>query len=294
MIKKEQNRFERQMRLFGAEGQAKLAGAKVAVVGVGGLGTHVVQQLALLGVRKLSLVDAQEVDGTNLNRYVGVRYDDPIPGTLKVDVGERIAREVEPSTEVEKVDDSLVSERGYRAVMNADYVFGCLDSEGVRLVLNELCAAYAKPYFDLASDVVPGERPEYGGRVCVAWDGIGCLACLGLLDMEEARAELSGPEARKDVAKIYGVDRQFLGVTGPSVVSINGVVASLGVTEFMAGVSGLRRPFRLLNYYGHLGRMTMNRDEPATDCYYCKGLRGTGERADVHRYIAAGIGKWLR
>ncbi len=115
-----------------------------------------------------------------------------------------------------------------------------------------------------------------------------------VLDLDEARAELSGPEARRDVANIYGVDRQLLGTTGPSVVSINGAVASLGVTEFMAGVTGLRRPFRLLNYYGHLGRTTMSRDEPAADCYYCKGLRGQADGADVQRYIRAGVGKWLR
>src|SRR5260370_30875635 len=78
--------FEGQMRLFGEAGQASIAAARVAVVGVGGLGTHMVQQLSLLGVKKLGLVDAQEVKGTSRNRYIGLRYDDPIPGTLKVDV----------------------------------------------------------------------------------------------------------------------------------------------------------------------------------------------------------------
>ncbi len=199
-----------------------------------------------------------------------------------------------PLTEVQKVDDSLVSERGFQAVLSADYVFGCLDSEGARLILNELCAAYAKPYLDLASDVIPGGRPEYGGRVCIAWDGDGCLSCLGILDLQEARLELSGPEARNDMAEIYGVDRQLLGMSGPSVVSINGVVASLAVTEFMAGVTGLRRPFRLLNCYGHRGKMTTSRDEPESDCYYCKGLRGMGDNAEMQRYIAGGIGRWLR
>ena len=86
------NRFDRQIRLFGKEGQAKIEAARVAVVGIGGLGSHVVQQLALLGVRHLALIDSQELDETNLNRFIGARFDDPIPGSRKVDIGERMAR----------------------------------------------------------------------------------------------------------------------------------------------------------------------------------------------------------
>ena len=73
-------RFERNTRFFGEEGQRILRETLVAIVGVGGLGTHVVQQLALLGVGELSLVDHEELDRTNLNRYVGARHSDPIPG----------------------------------------------------------------------------------------------------------------------------------------------------------------------------------------------------------------------
>ena len=75
-------RFDRNILFFGKEGQKRLSNASVAVVGVGGLGTHVVQQLALLGVGGLVLIDSEELDDTNRNRYVGVRHDDPVPGTL--------------------------------------------------------------------------------------------------------------------------------------------------------------------------------------------------------------------
>jgi hypothetical protein len=78
------------------------------------------------------------------------------------------------------------------------------------------------------------------------------------------------------------------------VVSINGVVASLAITEFIVGVTGIRPPHHLLTYYGHLGKVTVNTDEPRPDCYYCKGIRGYRARADVERYIRAGVGRWLR
>jgi molybdopterin-synthase adenylyltransferase len=279
------SRFDRQLSLFGQTGQEKIRAASVAVVGVGGLGTHVLQQLSLLGVGALGLIDPEYLDGTNFNRYVGVRYDDPVSGFRKVDLGERLIHSIDPSIRVAKVFDLLASSEAFEAVKRADFVFGCLDSEGARLVLTELCAAYSRPYLDLASDIVPGEKPEYGGRVCAATDGNGCLVCLGVLDVAEAQIELAGPEATKDLDAIYGVDRQLLGRVGPSVVSINGVVASLGLTEFMVAVTGIRATNRLVTYYGHRGTVTVSRDEPFAHCYFCKGLRGLGAQAEVERYF---------
>src|SRR5687767_4964072 len=117
--------FDRQVRLFGQDGQDRIQRAKVAVVGVGGLGTLVVQQLALLGVKSFVLIDPQELDPTNLNRYVGARFDDPIPGTLKVDVGERIIRSIDPGAKIEKVAEQLQSEVAINSIAGVDVVFGC-------------------------------------------------------------------------------------------------------------------------------------------------------------------------
>jgi hypothetical protein len=288
------DRFDRQVRFFGRDGQAKLRAARVAVVGVGGLGTHVVQQLALLGVGELALIDSEELAESNRNRYVGARHDDSIPGTQKVLIGERLTKEIDSTTQVVKIPGSLVRDQAFAAVIGADYAFGCLDSEGARLVLNELCAAYARPYFDLASDIVPGEPLTYGGRVCVAWDGNGCLVCYGLLDVAEAQAELAGPEGRRAREALYGVQASALDRAGPSVVSINGVVASLAVTEFVVAVTGLRRPQAVSIYRGNMGRVTVSSDPPAPDCYYCRGIRGRGDAVDVQRYIRAGVGAFLR
>lgn len=282
------------MAFFGKEGQEKLRRARVAIVGAGGLGSHVIQQLALLGVGNLVLIDSEELDATNRNRYIGAWHDDPIPGSRKVDLGVRLVKLIDPEINIEPLHDSFVTEAGFGLITKADYVFGCLDSEGARLVLNELCAAYERPFFDLASDIVSGDTPNYGGRVCVAWDGTGCIVCWGLLDLAEAQADLAGTAERRDRNAIYGVGRQALGRSGPSVVSINGVIASLAVTEFMVAVTGLRAPKRAIAYYGHMGRLTSPGVEPAPDCYYCKGIRGRGASADVERYIRDGVGTYLR
>lgn len=283
------SRYDRNIRFFGKEGQNRLAAAHVVVVGIGGLGSHVVQQLALLGVGHLTLVDPEQLDHTNRNRYIGVRHDDR-PGTLKVLLGERLINEINPKIQVTPVPQSLVSQEAFDAVIVSDYVFGCVDKEGARLVLTELCAAYSRPYFDLASDILPGAPPQYGGRVCVAWDGRGCLVCYDELDTGEAQADLMNPDEARDREDIYGVPTEALGQAGPSVVSINGVVASLGVTEFMLVATGVRNtPRRLLTYRAYMGGVGLESGEPASDCYYCTGIRGKRDSADVYRYLRGSI-----
>ena len=235
-------RYDRNIRFFGKEGQDRIGASSVAVVGIGGLGTHVVQQLALLGVGHLTLIDKQTLDATNLNRYVGVRNDDPIPGTPKVNIGERIAKAINPHILVDRISVSMISKEAFGAIIQSDYVFGCLDQEALRLILNELCSAYSRPYFDLASEILPCYPPSYGGRVCIAWDGQGCIVCYDELDVKEAQKDLLSPEVRRGQRTIYGIGREDLDQAGPSVVSINGVVASLAVTEFMLGVTGIRLP----------------------------------------------------
>lgn len=278
------SRFERQLPFFGEAGQQKLRASRVAVVGAGGTGSLVVPELALLGVGGLVVVEHDEIERSNRNRHFCARHTDPIPGTLKVETARRMVREYDPTIEVEVVSSSLITQRGFEAVKSADYVFGCVDLEGVRLILTELCAAYTKPYIDVSSGVEPGNPTLYGGRVCCAIGGNGCLVCLGELDVAEAARDLETPDERRNREAIYGIDKKLLGLGGLSVVSINGVVASLAVTEFMKLCSGLDIPTRLLKYDGRSSRVTVGKDEPSPDCYYCKGVSGSGAGADVERY----------
>ena len=74
--------------------------------------------------------------------------------------------------------------------------------------------------------------------------------------------------------RIYGVDRAALEGTGPMVVSINGAVASLAVTEFIACVGAMRQVNRHLSYYGHLAQIRRSEDPSTPDCYYCTSIRG--------------------
>lgn len=281
----DKNRFERQIGLFGEEGQARIREAHVAVVGVGGTGSHVVQQLAFLGVGHFNLIDPDELEVNNLNRLVGASDGDP-KGTKKVDIAVRQIKFIDSTIEVNAVAKSLRTEEAFSAIRQSNYVFGCIDNDETRLVLNELCVAYEIPYFDIASEVSNENGLVYGGRVFVNFDNNGCLHCYDEISRSSDGVKTGSSKAKKDIEDIYGVSAEYLGGTGPSVISINGVVASLAVAEFMVMITGLRDPNRFIQYYGNRNkRIVCTREELAiSDCYYCKVVRGQRENANVERY----------
>ncbi|WP_288903027.1 ThiF family adenylyltransferase [uncultured Sneathiella sp.] len=276
-------RYHRNTLLFGAEGQRKLGRTNVAVIGAGGLGSPLIQHLALLGVKRITSVDPEEIDESNRNRSIGTRYTDPVPGSSKVDIVSRMVREINPGVEAIGLKCGLISENAFAAVRGSDWVLGCFDEDGPRAILNELCQAYKKQYIDLASDVpMPG---IYGGRVCVSINGNGCLDCLDLLDRNAVRRYIESSERLIHEDKIYGISKTVLEEKGPSVSPVNGVVAALAATEFMVAVTGLRAPTRLLEYRGWESKVVTIVDEPRSECILCKGIRGKPEEADVERYL---------
>jgi molybdopterin/thiamine biosynthesis adenylyltransferase len=276
-------RYDRSMRLFGVDGQRALAGVAATLVGGGGVGSALAQHLALLGVRRITSIDPEELDETNRNRFIGARITDLVPGTLKVALIDRLIRETNPDVDSIPIAKSLLSVEAFDAIRASDWVFGCLDDDGPRAVLNELCAAYGRPYIDLAADVPAAGI--YGGRVCVAIDGDGCLECLGQLDRADVRRYFESEEQRDREDAVYGVAKRALNDRGPSVSPVNGVVAGLAATEFMVAVTGLRRPTRLQEYRAWESKVVVNTDPPRPDCPYCKGTRGAGASADVERYL---------
>lgn len=270
----DEERYSRNVALFGADGQRKVAETKVVIVGLGGLGSHLAQQLAYLGVLDYGLVDYDIVTKSSLNRLIGAAEADAVARVHKVTVAKRLIETVQPVADARGVEGKVDAGGVPELVAHADVVLGCLDRDLPRLQLTELCARHAKPYFDLASDT-GGEGGDawYGGRV-VFCDGTRCLSCLDLLDQNQIARDNMSPEQRAADARIYGIDRDALENTGTAVVSVNGVVASLAVTEFMALVTGIREPVAHLIYRGDLTQFTKSVDQPREGCWYCTRLWG--------------------
>lgn len=265
------DRFERQRQVFGELGQRDLRRTTVGVVGGGGLGAFVALELAYLGVGKTVIIDSDLLETSNRNRLVGA-WESHEHGTPKVEVLRDLVALIDSTIDVEALPIFFQSPEGRKVLRDVDVLMGCVDRDGARFELNEFACEQGLPLIDMASDTfVEGEKVAFGGRVSVVTGETGCLSCQGVLDQREVRLGLSSEGQRADEAAIYGVAAAALAGSGPSVVSVNGVVASLGVTEFMAVVTGVRRPFAQLDYRGHEGVLRRVIDR-APECYYC-GLR---------------------
>ncbi|HEX3807410.1 MAG TPA: ThiF family adenylyltransferase [Gaiellaceae bacterium] len=264
----DENRFTRQVALFGPEGQRKIRETRALIVGLGGLGSHLAQQLTFLGVPDDALVDHDIITGSSRNRVVGSRPADVEEKTPKVDVAERLILEIDPDATVATYPVKL--EQAHEAFADRTVVFGCVDNDLVRLQLTELAARHHLPYFDLASDtgIDNDGEPTYGGRI-VFCDGSRCLHCLGLLDQEDIRRASLPEDARRAHDEVYGIKQSALGETGPAVVSVNGVVAALAVTELMGWITGIREPAPQLVYYGEKRLVRRSTDQGDPNCAYC-------------------------
>ena len=265
------DRFDRQRKIFGDEGQKRLRTTTVGIVGGGGLGSFMVLELAYLGIEKMVIVDPGPVKDSSRNRLVGA-WMSHMDGTPKVQILRDLGFLINSEIEIEVIQARIESPEAQAALACVDIIMGCVDHDGPRFVLNEFCCKHGLPLIDAASDTIPEEEKVLlGGRVCVAMPETGCLICHEVLDQNEIRDYFASPEQRADRDAIYGVPEQALAGGGPSVITVNGVVASIAATELMLLVTQLRAPIAHQDWRGHAGRLHRVVDHKE-GCYYC-GLR---------------------
>jgi molybdopterin/thiamine biosynthesis adenylyltransferase len=158
------SRYARQMILpdVGAEGQARITGARVLVVGAGGLAAPVLPLLAGAGVGHLTIVDGDRVSRSNLHRQTLFAEQDC--GMPKAMVAADRCRGINGEITVEAVETALTPANGPDFVAAADMVLDCADSYAVSYTLSDICMARGVP---LISASVLGTG-GYAGGFCGA------------------------------------------------------------------------------------------------------------------------------
>jgi molybdopterin-synthase adenylyltransferase len=282
-------RFDRLSRAFGSGAAARLQRARVGVVGAGGGGSHVVQQLAYLGVGELSVVDADLVDATSLGRLIGARpaasRRNPLDrifrrglsdvGRPKVEVMKRLVAAISPTTNLTAVQEHFPSQAAVAALKNCDIIVACVDRLQVRDDLNRFAKRYLIPLLDIGLEIVPTARGQglvsaIAGRMTKVLADGPCLRCQGIVDEIKLERERSGQPLG------YAGSRQL---PDPAVVTLNGVVASIAATEvlqLMTGFAGGTSPNCGWLYDGLSGEVTpANKGRSA--CAACRLERGGGD-----------------
>jgi molybdopterin/thiamine biosynthesis adenylyltransferase len=129
---------------LGAKGQEKLRQSKVAVIGLGGLGSVSALYLALAGVGKMTLVDRDTVELTNLHRQVLYSLNDlRYP---KVEAAARRIQQVNPDVKTDPIAENLESGNVESIIAGSDCVVDGLDNMETRYIINRYCVKNKIPF----------------------------------------------------------------------------------------------------------------------------------------------------
>jgi len=229
--------FDRNVRAFGAAVQQTLADLRIAVVGCGGTGSVIAEQLARLGVRKLMLIDPDELSSSNVTRVYGSTPDDV--GKPKVQIlGDHLQR-IAPDASIDRVRGMITVKPIAKLLSACDVVFGCTDDNAGRLVLSRLATYLLIPVIDSGVLLTSGDTgllEGIDGRVTVLVPGQACLICRDRIDLARASAELLTPEER-----IRRADEGYapaLGRAEPAVVTFTTAVGAIAVSELLERLIG--------------------------------------------------------
>jgi sulfur-carrier protein adenylyltransferase/sulfurtransferase len=154
----------------GEEGQAKLLGAKVLMVGAGGLGSPAAYYLAAAGVGTLGIIDNDVVDISNLQRQI-LHANDRV-GTPKVESAKKTLEGLNPDVKVIPYQAKLTSENIMEILKDYDLVVDGCDNFPTRYLVNDACVLTGKPN-------VHGSIFQFEGQATVFYPGLGpCYRCL--------------------------------------------------------------------------------------------------------------------
>jgi molybdopterin/thiamine biosynthesis adenylyltransferase len=167
-------RYSRHILLdeIGIEGQQRLLAAHALVIGAGGLGSPAAMYLAASGVGRITLVDDDDVDLTNLQRQV--MHATARIGQPKVESGREALMQINPGVAVTALRERVAGARLDELVRASAVVLDCSDNFATRHAVNRACVAAAVP-------LVSGAAIRFDGQVSVfdARDAASpCYACL--------------------------------------------------------------------------------------------------------------------
>ena len=226
------DQFDRNIRAFGGGIQEVLGDLRVAIVGCGGTGSAVIEQLVRLGVRYFRLFDPDTLTASNLTRVYGSFPEDI--GQPKVNVSAAHVGRIAPDAEVMTSQSKITMEATAKLLLDADVVFGCTDDNAGRLVLSRIASYLLTPVIDcglLLSSGGGGQIEGIYGRVTMLAPDAACLVCRNRIDLPRAAAEMLAPDERQRLAA-EGYAPALLGVE-PAVVAFTTQVAAAAVSELL-------------------------------------------------------------
>ncbi len=250
-------RYSRQILFagIGIAGQGRLAGSHVAVVGVGATGAAAAGLLARAGVGRLTLIDRDFVEPSNLQRQVLFDEEDARHALPKAEAAQRHLRAVNADIRIERHIADFVPANALELIGEAGLVLDCTDNFETRYLLNDLCVREGRPWIYTAA---VGAYAATMNIMTAPADrtGVAPTACLACIFPAAPRGDVETCETA--------------GILGTAV----NLAASLAVTEALKFLTGKPETMRrtLLSWDLWSGEHSeISAGRPRADCAVCQG-----------------------
>jgi hypothetical protein len=191
-----------------------------------------------LGVGGLVIVDPDKVELKNLNRILNTKREDAVQARPKATVLKEAIKGFDLGTEVEEFTKNLYEDiTCLKQLAMCDVLFGCVDSVDGRDLINRISTYYIIPYFDLGIKLEAdgqGGISKIVGTVHYLQPGKSSLMSRGLYDAEDLKAAglyRMYPNQFADMVKNSYIKN--INVNRPAVISVNMMIASYAVNEFL-------------------------------------------------------------
>lgn len=170
LTENELKRYERQIRIFGVDGQERLKNAKVFVAGAGGLGSAISIYLAAAGIGGIRIVDHEKIELNNLNRQI-LHWDEDI-GREKAASAEEKLKKINPDVSLEAISETIEENNVLELVGDFDLIVDAMDNFHTRYLLNRTAIVKNIPFFYGAINGL------YGQATTIIPGKTACLRCI--------------------------------------------------------------------------------------------------------------------
>ena len=278
--------LERTVSAWGADTQANLARLRIGVIGAGSVGALVAEALARTGIGNLLLLDFDTVKVVNLDRLLHARRRDAVLARSKVETLRRalLRSATAASPRIEALEFSVVEEEGFRAALDCDVLFSCVDRPWPRATLNLIAYSHIIPVIDGGIKVATA-----GGRRLTAADwkahaaapGRRCLECLGQYDPGLVAAERDG--LLDDPLYVEGLPSDHPIRGNQNVFAFSTGAASLEILQLLSMVvaPGGLADTGAQNYHFVTGGIDIDERQCQPGCLYSGNLLSTGNRSGI-------------
>lgn len=231
--------FRRTVTVWGEENHANLARLRIGIVGLGSVGSVIAENLARMGFENFVLLDFDEVQPHNLDRLLGTTEDDI--GKLKIEIAERQIRRSSTAAhlEIEGTSFSIAEQAGYRAALDCDVLFSCVDRPRPRYILNHFAYSHLIPVIDggIAVRFKGGEFSGVDWQLQTVGPDRPCLSCLQAFNMSDVATEIEGK--LDDPSYLQGLSNDHRFKRNENVFPFSSNLASLEVLHLIALVTGI-------------------------------------------------------